>query len=104
MAAPSEEEHEGAEDEGDGVAALGAFSPGVTKRQTWNRMTGEARTSPPKTAILIRSERPSSGEVTKRLHVPFDATRSEVSRLPVWCTVDASTVQSGRSRKCRIGS
>ena len=42
-------------------------------------MMGEARTSPPNTAIFTRNERPSRGEVTNRLHVPPLMTRSELA-------------------------
>ena len=80
------------------------LSPGVTKRQIWNRMIGDARTRPPKRAIFTRSDRPSRGEVTNRLQEPFDAISSDELPLAVWCTVDASTLHSGRSRKFRIGS
>ncbi len=81
-----------------------AFSPGVTKRQIWKRMIGDARTSPPKRAIFTRSDSPSSGEVTKRLQEPFDAISSDEVPLAEWCAFVASTLHSGRSRKFRIGS
>jgi len=41
--------------------------------------------------------------VTKRLQVPFDAMRNDELPL-VLCTVVASTLHSGASRKWRIGS
>ena len=41
--------------------------------------------------------------MTKRLHVFPEVTMNELPGL-VWCPVEASTEQSGRSRKCRIGS
>ncbi len=34
------------------------------KRQNWKRMIGEAITSPPNTAILMRKPKPSKGDVT----------------------------------------
>ena len=76
-----------------------ALRPGVTKRQIWNRMIGDARTSPPKRAIFTRSDKPSRGEVTNRLQLPFDATKSDEVPLAVWCPVEASTLHSGRNRK-----
>ena len=54
-----------------------ALRPGVTKRQIWNRMIGDARTRPPKSAIFTRSESPSSGEVTNSWQLPFDAIKSD---------------------------
>ncbi len=66
-------------------------------------MMGDANTKPPKSAILTRSVSPSSGDVTNRLQVPLEDTMNEFPAL-VWCAVDASTLHSGRSKKCRIGS
>ena len=48
-----------------------ALRPGVTNLQIWKSMTGEASTKPPNSAILTRSDNPSSGEVTKRLQLPL---------------------------------
>jgi len=76
----------------------------VTKRHTWKRITGDANTRPPKMAIFTRSASPSSGDVTKSLQVPPAVTSSEPLFCDVWCCVVASTVHSGRSRKCRMGS
>jgi hypothetical protein len=59
-----QEQHEGGRDEGDGVLLLPGLQAGGDERQIWKRITGEARTRPPKTAILTRSESPSRGEVT----------------------------------------
>ena len=74
-----------------------ALRPGVTKRQIWNRMIGDDRTRPPKSAIFTRSDKPSRGEVTKRLQVPFDAMRNDELPL-VLCTVVAGSGGSARRR------
>ena len=55
-----------------------ALRTGVTKRQIWNRMIGDARTRPPKRAIFTRSDKPSRGDVTNRLQLPFDATKERL--------------------------
>src|SRR5581483_10571731 len=44
------------------------FSPGVMKRQIWNRSTGRARAMPPNTAICSRIVNWSSGSCTNSVH------------------------------------
>src|ERR1700677_532013 len=104
VAAPSRKSTKALATNGTAYRRSVALRPGVTKRQIWNRMIGEARTRPPKRAIFTRSDKPSRGDVTNRLQEPLEAINSEVAPLAVWCALDASTLQSGRSRRWRIGS
>src|ERR1700677_1045292 len=104
VAAPSRKSTKALATNGTAYRRSVALRPGVTKRQIWNRMIGDARTRPPKRAIFTRSDNPSRGEVTNRLQLPFDATKSDEDPLGVWCPVEASTLHSGCKRKCSIGS
>ena len=65
--------------------------PGVMKRQTWNKRTGEERTRPPNIEILRRSDNPSSGLVMYRGQPPLE------SDLPF-------TSQSGLMSRCKMGA
>ena len=53
-----------------------ALSPGVMKRHSCQKRTGEASSSPPKKAILMRSVSPSSGAVTRNVQPLWAALRA----------------------------